>query len=299
MQRAGAGRDQHEHHRLGPVGDARQRVEAERRQPRDHAELVPLVGVLARPRRHVALDAAILRRRAPARPFTNTQTARASGCCWVRSSRTAAAGLRNSDTPEGVGRIEVDGRTPERRALAAGLSREPAAAGARDLLPEPADRRPRLDDRQRRAALDPQGPPRLGVGPAVDDRRLHAGAGQPAHAVGLDRGPNRPQARLPRRPGRVLARLAAVRARPHPRAADRVPRPAGDRRVDAQPGGDVDHPQRVRRPARAGPGDRRVGRGVRPEHGARPGARRRAGRLDRLALGVLRQRPDRGRWRSC
>ena len=42
-----AGGDQHEHHRLGPVGDARQRVEAERRKAPDHAELVSLVGVLA------------------------------------------------------------------------------------------------------------------------------------------------------------------------------------------------------------------------------------------------------------
>ena len=38
-----------------------------------------------------------------------------------------------------------------------------------------------------------------------------------------------------------------------------------------------------------------VGRGVRAEHGARAGPRRRPRRLGRLALGVLRERPDRGR----
>ena len=35
---------------------------------------------------------------------------------------------------------------------------------------------------------------------------------------------------------------------------------AGGRRLDAQPGRDVDHHQRLHRPARAGPGDRRLGR---------------------------------------
>ena len=42
---AGASSDQHEHHRLGAVGDARQRVEAERRNATEGAQLVPLVGV--------------------------------------------------------------------------------------------------------------------------------------------------------------------------------------------------------------------------------------------------------------
>ena len=55
-------------------------------------------------------------------------------------------------------------------------------------------------------------------------------------------------------------RLAAVRDRPQPRPAHRRPRHPGDRRLDAQPGGDVDHPQRVRGPARARPGDRGLGR---------------------------------------
>ena len=85
----------------------------------------------------------------------------------------------------------------------------------------------------------------------------------------------------------TLELLIAFRVRP------------GDRRIDAEPGGDVDHPQRVRRPARARDGDRHVGRGVRAEHRARPGPRRRPRRLGRVALGVLRERPDRsGRVRA-
>ena len=48
-ERARSGRDQHQHHRLGAVGDTRQGVEAERRDPPSDAELVPFVGVLSRP----------------------------------------------------------------------------------------------------------------------------------------------------------------------------------------------------------------------------------------------------------
>ena len=48
--------------------------------------------------------------------------------------------------------------------------------------------------------------------------------------------------------------------RAEPRLADRLPDGAGGRRLDAQPGRDVDHHQHLHRPARAGPGDRGVGR---------------------------------------
>ena len=134
---------------------------------------------------------------------------------------------------------------------------------------------------------------RVGVGAAVDDRRLHAGAGEPADARRLDGRPGRAPEDLPGRSGGVLARVAAVRAGAEPRLPDRRAGGAGDRRLDAQPGGDVDHPQRVRGPARAGDGDRCVGRRVRPQHGARASRRRRAGGFRQLARGVLRQRPDR------
>ena len=46
-QRAGASREQHKHHRLRPVGDARERVEAERGQPPRHVEVVAFLGVLS------------------------------------------------------------------------------------------------------------------------------------------------------------------------------------------------------------------------------------------------------------
>ena len=51
------------------------------------------------------------------------------------------------------------------------------------------------------------------------------------------------------RPRAVLARLAPVQRRALTRLADRVPRSSGRGRLDAQPGRDVDHPQRLHRPA--------------------------------------------------
>ena len=96
---------------------------------------------------------------------------------------------------------------------------------------------------------------------AVDDRRLHPGAGLPADARRLDRRPDRPPHGLPGRPGRSSrAGSLLCSARPEPRLADRVPDGAGGRRLDAQPGRHVDHHQHLHRPARTGPGHRRVGR---------------------------------------
>ena len=92
--------------------------------------------------------------------------------------------------------------------------------------------------------------------------------------LGLDGGPVRPQAHLRHRPGGVLARVAAVQPGAERRAARGVPRAAGGRRVDAQPGRDVDRHQHVHRPARAGAGGRRLGRRVRRLDGARAGRRR-------------------------
>lgn len=51
VQRARARGDQHDDHRFGPIGDARERVEAERGEPAREAKLVALVGVLASPQR--------------------------------------------------------------------------------------------------------------------------------------------------------------------------------------------------------------------------------------------------------
>ena len=65
--------------------------------------------------------------------------------------------------------------------------------------------------------------------------------------------------------------------------------------LDAQPGGDVDHPQRLHRSARAGAGDRDVGRHRRLEPGARAGGRRRAGAVGGVAVDLLDQHPRRPR----
>ena len=62
------------------------------------------------------------------------------------------------------------------------------------------------------------------------------------------------------RPRAVHARFAAVQHGARTRLAHRVPDGPGGRRLDAQPGRDVDHHERVHRPARTRPGDRRVGR---------------------------------------
>ena len=90
--------------------------------------------------------------------------------------------------------------TRERAAALAPVAR------ARDLLHEPADRRPGLDDRQRRAALDRARAAHADLGIAVDRRRLHARARQPADALRLD-------GRPVRAPARVRDRARAVHAR--------------------------------------------------------------------------------------
>ena len=74
------------------------------------------------------------------------------------------------------------------------------------------------DDRQHRAAVHPAGAARPGVRPAVDDRCLHARAGQPADAVRLDRGPGRPAPR-PSRPGWRCSRSARCCAAWRPASA--------------------------------------------------------------------------------
>ena len=55
--------------------------------------------------------------------------------------------------------------------------------------------------------------------------------------------------------GSLLCSLA-----PSLQLLDRVPHGAGRRRLDAQPGRDVDHPQHLHRRARARAGDRHLGR---------------------------------------
>ena len=91
----------------------------------------------------------------------------------------------------------------------------------------------------------------------------------------------------------VHPRLVAVQPGPRPGLADRLPDPAGDRRLNAQPGRAGHHHQYLHRSGRAGPCDRRLGRRVRPVHGAGASAGRRAGRSGRLARDLLGQYPRR------
>ena len=86
-----------------------------------------------------------------------------------------------------------------------------------DLLHEPADRRHRQHDRQRRAAVAGSGTARGDLGSAVDRGRLHARAREPADAVRLDRRSDRAAARVP--VGLVLFTLGSLLclARPEPR----------------------------------------------------------------------------------
>ena len=75
----------------------------------------------------------------------------------------------------------------------------PQAADPGHLLHEPGYRRPGQHDRQRRAAVHPARPARLGIRPAVGGGRLHAGAGQLPGAGGVNRGPAGAAQHLPGR----------------------------------------------------------------------------------------------------
>ena len=130
-------------------------------------------------------------------------------------------------------------------------------------------------------------------GPAVDGRRLHHHAGRPADVLRRARGPDRAPDGLPGRAVPVHPGLVAVQPGSQPGLADRLPGPAGRRRLHAQPGRPRHHHQHVHRPRRAGPGHRGVGRRVRPVHGAGAGAGRRPGRGGRLARDLLGQHPGR------
>ena len=106
--------------------------------------------------------------------------------------------------------------------------------------------------------------------------------------------PVRPQAAADVRHRRLPDRLGPVGPEPDDGAADHLPRPAGPRRRRAVP----DLARRHRRPLhprRARPIPGPVRRRVRAVVHHRPGARRLAHRLRQLALGLLRQHPDRHR----
>ena len=150
-----------------------------------------------------------------------------------------------------------------------------------------------VDHRQRRPALDRTGPARAAVGPAMDGGRLHPGARQPAHALGLDRRPPGAPAHLRDRAAHLRGGLTALQPGPQPDHADRLPHGPGRGRIDAESGGDVDHHQHLHHPPGAGPGDRGLGRGGRGVHGPRPGGGWAAGEHGRLAVDLLDQHPRR------
>ena len=141
-------------------------------------------------------------------------------------------------------------------------------------------------------------------------RELHAGIsglqwtvgaytvvhGEPAHALGLDGGPVRPQAHLRRSASRVfsVASLLCSLA-PSVEPPRGVPRAPGGRRLDDEPGRDVDHHQHLHGPARAGSGGRRLGRRVRHLDGARADRGRHARLLGRLAVDLPDQPSRRAR----
>src|SRR5262249_8258239 len=115
------------------------------------------------------------------------------------------------------------------------------AAGAGDVLPESADRVDGFDDRECRGARDPGGSGRATDPAAVDHRYLHAHTGEPADARGRDGGSVRAAPGVPDRLDGIRTRLAGVQPRAEYRNPHRSQVFAGDRRVDAESGCDVDH----------------------------------------------------------
>ena len=170
-----------------------------------------------------------------------------------------------------------------------------ALGGAVRAVRGDADDRARRDRRERRAALDPGRPALLDLEPRVGDQRLPDRLRRPAPAGRAPRRPGRTPQRLPGGDRPVHDRLAAVRPGGQPDAADRrALRPGRRRRNDLR--GDPRHDRDdVPGAARAGEGDRRVRvRRLRRRLG-RPARRRRDHAVDRLALDLLREHPDRDR----
>ena len=116
-QRTRSRRDEHDDHRLGPVGDARERIEAERGEPASDAELVSLVGVLSSAAMARQRDAAL---RGPPR-WTD------AGCPDVLAFRFFRVSGRVAQRRSGVAADHCDSATRwTRRAPVRG----PGAAGA-------------------------------------------------------------------------------------------------------------------------------------------------------------------------
>ena len=157
------------------------------------------------------------------------------------------------------------------------------------------DDHPRSDDRECRTALDPDRPALLAVQSGVGGQRLLDRVRRPAAARRPTRGPDRPQADLPRGLDGLHHGVCVVRRGRQPGSSDRRAVRAGNRRRDDLGSDPRDDRDDV--PAGGGPGqgDRRVlvrRRGRRLDWAAR---RRCADSRAQLALDLLRERADRDR----
>jgi len=153
--------------------------------------------------------------------------------------------------------------------------------------------RPRHDDRERGPAVDPGRPRVLPGQPGLGGERLSDRVRRAAPAGRAAGRPGRAATGVPGRPGPVLGRLAAVRARGQPGHAHRGAVPAGHRRradLGRHPRHDRDD---VPRPARAGPRDRRVRLRRVGRRRRRPARGRRPHPAPELALDLLREPADR------
>ena len=159
--------------------------------------------------------------------------------------------------------------------------------------------RARRDDRERRAALDPEGPRALRGRPPVGRELLHADVRRLPAARRPRRRPARAQAPVPRRHRAVHLRVAARRARAVGHDAHPRPRPAGPGRRARLARRAVDHHHDLPGGRGAHQGARRVGRHRRRRRRVRPAARRHPHRPARLGVDLLRQRADRHRGPSC
>ena len=129
--------------------------------------------------------------------------------------------------------------------------------------------------------------------------RLSDRVRRPASALGPLRRHPRAEERLHGRPRRLHGGIPAMRARPEPGGAGRGSLRPGRRRRNDLRGDPRDDRDDVPRAAGAGEGDRRVRlRRLRRRVG-RIAGRRRADRIDQLALDLLRQHPDRDRHRAA
>ncbi len=149
------------------------------------------------------------------------------------------------------------------------------------------------DDRERSPARHPEGAWLLWYRPGVGGQRLRTDLRRPAATRRAGRGHPRPPPGLHRRDHPVLAGLAGWRFRHHAGLAAHRPRDPGRRRRHRRPDGTIPGRHHVPGGAAAQPGDGRLRRDEYRRRRSRPAGRRPAHHVSVLALGAVRQRPDR------